>query len=346
MADDLRLATNGKAKKRTTVSRPRLLDPVSRHVRPHAAGVSVRAALAAYLLARTDWRPATRVKATDHLTRFVAFTEAAHWPAVGDLTNTHLRGYLAHLNEPSPRTGQPRSAGYKNKVGALVRTFAGWLIAEGLATDDLTRNVRWPAAPRVADTLVPVPDDDLRRLLAACDTRAWHGVRDLAILMVLFDTGARLGELVAMRAGDVDDMARPGLRVTGKSGTRAVGMGSMARRAVRDYLHRCRHPAHPDHDALWVARDGAPLREKGVQLVLKRLQARAGIPGRLHPHKLRHTFALAYLRAGGDAFTLQSAMGHATMTMTQHYVHLSAADVEASMVQYSPADRLRGKAKR
>jgi site-specific recombinase XerD len=192
----------------------------------------------------------------------------------------------------------------------------------------------------MTDSMLAVSQSDFARLLAACDLRTWHGVRDYAILLLLYDTGIRRGELLAMRLGDVEAVDRAASVVSGKSGTRAVGMGTAARRAVRDYLTRARYAVPTDHDALWITRTGEPLGPRGVGKLIDRLKAAAGIEGRIYPHKLRHTFSTEFLRNGGNAYTLQVALGHTSPVVTSNYVHLAAADVERAMQTFSPADAL------
>lgn len=188
--------------------------------------------------------------------------------------------------------------------------------------------------------MTTVPHDDIARLLASCDLRMWHGVRDYAIVMLLYDTGIRRGELLAMRTSDVETLDRASSVVSGKSGTRTVGMGTAVRRAMRDYLTRARYAVPTDHDMLWISRDGEPLGPRGVGKLIDRLKAAAGVEGRVYPHKLRHTFSTDFLRNGGNAYALQVALGHTNPVVTSNYVHLVAADVEKAMQTFSPVDVL------
>lgn len=321
--------------------------PTPRHIRPHAATISMREAVASYLLARTDWKPGTIPRNRDILVKFTWFAEIHRWPGISELTNNSVRTFLAYLNTDGPKWGsnnpaaaKPLSKATKNKMGAVVRTFLRWAIAEGLADEAMIRNIKWPQAPKLTDSMIAVAGDDFSRLLAACDLRTWHGVRDYAILMLLYDTGIRRGELLAMRLGDVEAVDRAASVVSGKSGTRAVGMGIAARRAIRDYLTRARYAVPTDHDMLWITREGDPLGPRGVGKIIDRLKQAAGIEGRLYPHKLRHTFSTEFLRNGGNAYALQIALGHTSPIVTSNYVHLVAADVEKAMQTFSPADAL------
>jgi len=313
---------------------------LKRHVRPRASGMDVRQAVDAFLLARTDYRPSTHIEHGHILASFATFTKAHDWPPMTELTNAHTRTWLMSLNAPSAHTGKLLSKARKNKCGAVVRTFLRWTIAEGLADEGVIHNVKWPQAPKLTDSMRTIATDDLARLLAACDLRTWHGVRDYAILMLLFDTGIRRGELLAMCLADVETLDRAASIVSGKSGTRAVGMGTSARRAVRDYLTRARYAIPTDHDMLWIAHEGEPLGPRGVGKLIDRLKAAAGIEGRVYPHKFRHTFSTEFLRNGGNAYALQVALGHTSPVVTSNYVHLVAADVEKAMQTFSPADAL------
>jgi len=327
-----------RSKPRTTPAGTAKVAP--RHIRPYASGVTVRQGVESFLLARTDYRPSTRKEHGDILARFADFAETAHWPPLAEMTNMQVRTWLADLNKPSARTGRPLSKARKNKCGAVARTFLRWAIAEGFADERLIHNVKWPPAPKLTDSMIAVTQDDFSRLLTACDLRTWHGVRDYAILVLLYDTGIRRGELLAMVIADVESVDRAASVVSGKSGTRAVGMGVAARRAIRDYLTRVRYAVPTDHEMLWITREGDPLGPRGVGKIIDRLKKVAGIEGRIYPHKLRHTFSTEFLRNGGNAYALQVALGHTSPIVTSNYVHLVSADVEKAMQTFSPADAL------
>jgi integrase/recombinase XerD len=326
-----------RGKPRTTVP----AKPQPRHVRPAAATTSVRRAVEAYILARTDYAPQTHREHSEILRRDLAgLAERSRWPGMQDLGVDHVRAFLASLNRNAARTGKPLAKATKNKRGAVVRAFLRWAVSEGLCDEAILKNVKWPQAPKPSDSMIAAPPSDLARLLAACDLRTWHGVRDFAIVVVLFDTGIRRGELLAMRLADVEDPARAGSVVSGKSGTRAIGMGQMARRAVQDYLARARYAVITDHDALWISRSGDPLGPRSIGKMLDRLKAAAGIDGRLYPHKLRHSYAVEFIRNGGNAFVLQMSLGHTSPYVTQWYTRMADSDVEQAMRTFSPADAL------
>ncbi len=228
-----------------------------------------------------------------------------------------------------------------NSVAGRVRTlraFGHWLQRElGLGADPLAGL----SPPRVPDVLVPsLTAAQMRALLAAVDGGSEAVVRDRAIVLLLLDTGIRLGELVSLSVGDVD-LIEGRCRVMGKgSRERVVPLGGRARRAVRMSLV-ARGPLSAD-DPLFVGRRGARLTPRAVQLLVRRLGRASGFSGRCSPHVLRHSFARAFLTNGGDVFSLQRILGHspASLQVTRRYVRLLDDDLRAVHRRVSPVDRL------
>jgi site-specific recombinase XerD len=242
---------------------------------------------------------------------------------VDAITAAELRAWLLELRG----TLAPESiAGYVRGLKA----FGNWCVAEELAAAPGFRALRRPHVPR--RLIAPFSDAELRSLLALADDR------ERALVLLLFDTGLRLSELVSLHVGDV----RPDgtLHVLGKGAKeRIVPLGTTARRALVRYLGtRARATST---DPLFTGRQGA-LSQRGTQQAIARLGRRAGIGTRCSPHTFRHTFARGYLVNGGDVFSLQQILGHATLDMVRRYVTLSEADLVARHRTASPADRLAG----
>jgi site-specific recombinase XerD len=235
-----------------------------------------------------------------------------------------LRAWLLELRA----TLAPESiAGYVRGLKA----FGNWCAAEEVAAAAGFRALRRPKVPR--RLIAPFSDPELRSLLALADER------ERALALVLLDTGLRLSELASLRVGDV----RPDgtLHVMGKGAKeRIVPIGASARRALIRYL-ATRAVVAPG-DSLFCGRWGPPLSARGIQLAIARLGRRAAVRTRCSPHTFRHTFARGYLVNGGDVFSLQQILGHATLDMVRRYVSLSEADLVARHRTASPADRLVG----
>jgi site-specific recombinase XerD len=237
------------------------------------------------------------------------------------LAGPELRDWLLKLRE----TLAPISvAGYVRGLKVL----GNWCAAEELAEAKALRNLRRPKVPH--KLVEPLTDDVLRRLLDGASGR------DRAILLLFLDTGLRLSELAGLRLADL--RANGSLKVMGKgSRERIVPVGTAARQALVRYL---RERGVDPNGPIFRSRRGGPLGARGIQQLFRRLKLRAGLPGRCSPHTLRHTFARAYLVNGGDAFSLQRILGHASLDMVKRYVALADTDVLKRHRTASPADRL------
>ncbi len=228
-----------------------------------------------------------------------------------------------------------------NSIAGRVRTlraFAGWVQRElQLGAHPLAGL----PIPKVPDVLVPsLTAPELRALLGAVEDRSSDVARDRAIVLLMLDTGIRLGELVAVSICDVD-LIEGRCRVMGKgSKERVVPLGGRTRRAIRMSL-LSRGPLAAD-DPLFVGRRGSRLTPRAVQQLVGRLARSAGLTQRCSPHVLRHSFARAFLANGGDVFSLQRILGHSpsSLQVARRYVRLMDDDLRAIHRRVSPADRL------
>lgn len=234
-----------------------------------------------------------------------------------------IHRWLATLASTSP--GAARVA-----YGA-AHAWYRWCVAEGIVDRNPLDGVPMPKAhERVAQSLSP---DEIRRLLAACD-RGPIGVRDQAIILVLYDTGLRASELLQMT---VDPAGRyEYVDVVGKGGReRVVLLGARARQAVLRYVRVWRPPGPP----LWLARDRTPLEYPGLREITVRLSQRTGI--RFRPHALRHSFAQAMLARMEDWDAVRVLGGWRSSTVMQRY--LRGREWERAIAvkrRHSPADAL------
>ena len=201
----------------------------------------------------------------------------------------------------------------------------------------------------------PLSEEEAKKLLSACkqsyknpkDKKPYSSIRptykrDKAILLTFLDTGIRVSELCNIRVGDCSlDDGR--IIVTGKgSKTRFVYIGKVALKAIWSYLLERYPNSQPEKDApLFVNRNGIhPLTRNGVLQLVKRLGESVNVPD-VFPHKFRHTFAIEFLRNGGNVFELQQLLGHSDLEMSKRYAQIAQVDLERSAKNASPADRWR-----
>lgn len=250
--------------------------------------------------------------------------------ALSVVTVEAVRAFLADL-ESLGRTGFTRR-GYVQ----VLKGFGTWLAEEGYVRANPLRRL---ALPRVPKYLVrPLSEEEVAALLGAVNPRAALGSRNLTIFLLLLDTGMRLGELAGMTTSAADEAIQDGIfRVMGKgSRERYLPLGKAARDALRRYVHV--HRSSAATGTLFVGHDGRPLSAEGLRQAIRRVARRAGVAD-VHPHRLRHTFAVSYITNGGDAMTLQRILGHSTLEMVRRYVALDSRDIVIRHSQASPGDR-------
>jgi site-specific recombinase XerD len=165
-----------------------------------------------------------------------------------------------------------------------------------------------------------------------------HAARNRAIILLLLDTGLRASEICSLRIADLD-VRNATLRAFGKGKKeRIIPFSPRTGQSIWRYLTTRKDDRQ--NDPLFVTRYGHPLDRDQLRRLLERVGARAQVAD-VHPHRFRHTFAINYLRNGGDAFTLQMLLGHSTMKMVSTYLNLANADLQNGHRRASPVDNWR-----
>jgi len=230
--------------------------------------------------------------------------------AIGEVTEADVLGYLAGLRE-GDAAHRPLSDRSAARAVAAVRGLHRFAVREGLAAADPAAGVRPPASPKRRPKAISVAE--VERLLAAAASEGTpRGLRDRALLELLYGSGARISEAVAL---DVDDLdLKAGLiRLTGKGGrVRRVPVGEHARRAVEAYLRQARPHLAKDGTAgpaLFLNARGGRLSRQGAWMVLRAAAQRARLVG-VSPHTLRHSFATHLLDGGADAGVVHQLLGN------------------------------------
>ena len=216
----------------------------------------------------------------------------------------------------------------KKKVSA-IRSFFRFLLKRGIVEKNPAAGIRSPKVPKGLPRFLTV--DQAFRVMEAPskdDRRAKPlRVRDQAILETLYGTGVRVGELAAMSIQDCD-LSEASVRVLGKGAKeRIVPLGQSALEALQVYLPERRgmlvRAKDGDDDALWLSQRGNRLSVRQVQNIVRQHGTRGAGRSDLHPHAVRHSCATHLLDAGADLRTIQDLLGHASLSTTQRYTHVS-----------------------
>lgn len=253
------------------------------------------------------------------LDRYAEGLAAAGITDLAGVRASDVAGHLARLREDGLA-----SASAARAVSA-VRGLHRFAVRERLVPHDVAADVRPPAPPRRLPKALDV--DQVERLLAAPDGDSPLGLRDRALLELLYGTGARISEAVG---ADIDDLALdtdPAVVLRGKGGkTRLVPVGGYARAAVQAYLVRARPTliaGGRGTPAVFLNSRGGRLSRQSAWAVLHRWAGAAGLPVEgpyaVSPHTLRHSYATHLLDGGADVRVVQELLGHASVTTTQVY---------------------------
>ena len=261
------------------------------------------------------------------LAGFLAFLAAREVEVEFDRAGRELaREYLGAL-----RAEDVAQASVK-RVASTIRAFYGWLDREGElpagAPGDSILRLRFPKAPRLLPHFLSEQEAD--DLVAAPGDATPRGLRDRALLELLYGAGLRVSEAASLDSADIDLTNRQ-LQVMGKGERPRVCLfGAPARRALREYLERGRPElAQGAEAALFLNRSGGRLSVRSIQAIVRRAGTEAAIRQRVHPHLLRHSFATHMLEHDADLRIVQQLLGHASANTTQIYTAVTSSRQQA-----------------
>jgi integrase/recombinase XerC len=239
-------------------------------------------------------------------------------PQVGDLSVREVRAHLAelHTTHASSTIGRKLSS---------LRSFGEWCRSRGLLAENEVTLVRRPKERRKLPVALPV--EDVSRMIDDPQREGPVGVRDEALLEVLYGAGLRVSEAVGL---DLNDLRFDGetltVRVRAGKGNkdREVPLGAAATRALRTWLGARDQLVHPSKskEAVFLGVRGGRLSSRSARDVVYRRSESTGARARIGPHGLRHSFATHLLESGCDLRSIQMMLGHASLSTTQRYTHL------------------------
>ncbi len=278
--------------------------------------------------------PKTITWYTEMITGFTRFlTGTDRRPVLVEFDISAVREFIIHEQERglSPYTVQ-------GKVRAL-KAFASWLLNESYTIDHVLYNLKTPKAPQ--NLIEPLTATEIDQLVKSQNPLTALGCRNIAILVLLLDTGLRVSELCGLRSDDAH-IEEGYLKVMGKgSKERVVPIGGLAQKMLWRYIIHFRPGDSIEADNyVFLTLDGKPLCPNAIKLLLKRWGKKAGVP-RLHAHLCRHTYATNFLNYKcGDVFRLQQILGHTTLEMVRRYVHYASIQDMINGKPSSPMDHM------
>jgi len=223
----------------------------------------------------------------------------------------NLRKFLSLLKEKNLK-----SRTISRKLSCL-RSFFRFLNREGLLKNDPTSAL---SSPKLEHYLpVFLTEDEVTKLIEAPDTKELSGLRDKAIIETLYSTGMRVSELVGLNLENIDFIGAV-IKVRGKGKKeRLVPIGDKALRVIRDYIGRRKQ----EQPAVFLNKNGRRITDRGIRLILDKYISLTALRENISPHSLRHSFATHLLNRGADLRSVQELLGHANLSTTQIYTHLT-----------------------
>ncbi len=273
------------------------------------------------------------------LDKFIEWVENTHSDDPSSWTANTLRQYIVHLRNSLSRNGTPLSDASVTSYTSSMLAFVKWLYEEDYIEKDITKNVRKPRLPLQQKHAFTRKEVDA---LLRASLQSAQGLRDYAIMAVMLDCGLRASEVCNLTLGDVRLDAGFLIVRQGKGRKdRDVPFDEVTRKAIRRYIQKGRRSHDVEGDVLFVSYRGGKLRPNSLLQLVKRIANAAGVQD-AHPHRFRHTFALTFLRNGGDALTLRRLLGHTSLTVTQGYVNMLTDDLKRVHEKASPMKSFRG----
>jgi integrase/recombinase XerD len=274
------------------------------------------------------------------LTKFAEFLVTD--PPINEITSQHIERFLASFTNLSNKS--------------LLNFYIGlsalwtWLVHEEFVSENVVRRLKPPRAEQ--KEISPLTEDEIKLIMAALNrskvyVRKGQPVdhslgsvdRNRAIILLMLDTGIRASELCDLKMEDLDNQNhRVWVRKGKGAKERALPISPRTGQMIWRYLAGRKDAQHDD--PLFMSKLNRPMTRTKLAEMFGNIGKRANVKG-FHPHRLRHTFAVMYLRNGGNAFSLQHILGHSSLEMVRHYLQIAQIDIDNAHRRASPVDNLR-----
>lgn len=251
------------------------------------------------------------------LRQYLTYLEEKKKMTLPETTQATVVGFLLHLQ------AKGRATSTISRMLAAIKCFYQFMVREQVLERDPTVNLDAPKQEKKLPRVLSV--EDVLNLLQQPDLKTPAGIRDRTMLEVLYATGLRVSELVSLKISDVN-MEEGYIRCLGKGAKeRIVPLGSEALKYLKFYLDHARKflASNPAEDALFLNHHGRKLTRQGFWKIIKKYAGKLNLSGSITPHTLRHSFATHLLENGADLRSVQEMLGHADISTTQIYTHLT-----------------------
>ncbi len=248
---------------------------------------------------------------------YLSFIDELDISSLQQTNRMHIQAFLVELHH------QGKASATLSRCVASIRAFYNFLLQERIVDHDPAIYVHSPKIARKLPHVLTM--DEVSSLLVMPDPSTEMGLRDKAMFEVLYATGIRVSELISLNVSDVN-LSASFLRCLGKgSKERIIPLGRFARQAVVAYTQAARYSLLQDKEdkALFVNHLGKRLTRQGFWKIIKKYAKMAGIKQDITPHTLRHSFATHLLENGADLRAVQEMLGHADISTTQIYTHVT-----------------------
>jgi integrase/recombinase XerD len=248
---------------------------------------------------------------------FLSYLQKEAVGGVEEIKRSHILGYMAHLRSKG------LAASTVSRSLASIRSFFHFLLKERYVQENPANDMESPKQEKKLPKVISMSEIDF--LLKQPDETKTSGIRDKAMLELLYATGIRVTELIDLCINDVNTESGY-IRCLGKgSKERIVPIGTLAIQKVKDYIGKGRPKMVKElnEQALFVNQHGHRLTRQGFWKILKKYARQAGINKEITPHTLRHSFATHLLENGADLRSVQEMLGHADISTTQIYTQVS-----------------------
>ena len=290
-------------------------------------------------------RPRTQA---DYHTQFTYFTD---WLSedysditnIADIDTEILREYVVYLSDEhyNEKTEDYGLSPYTINIRIrFLKAFFNTLFAEEKVEANPAERLDLMLVDE--DTYEPLDDVEIEALLDAPDEEYYPQFRDKVAMLLMLDTGIRIGEVFALEVEDVDVKGRvinlPASKAKNRK-ARIIPISNLVAKLLLELISE--NKAHFDASHVFLSNSGTPYQPNSFRRRLLKYKKEAGIDKRVSPHSLRHQFCRDYILNGGDVFTLQRIVGHADIQTTRKYVQMTGVDIKDQHALYSPVARIR-----